>query len=525
MLDFISREMRLGGVAPVRPAIVINNVIPQVRRSKEFADLVKAMEVSAEQFIFAEGEDGEAGFPINFSGEDIKGTPVVVLDHSPALTAAPLGLVDFLEDLQGQTCYDQLMTGLGEWMQDYLTSNIPLDETLHTVPEHVESNRSNLPRDFDVKEARRALHTFADARIFAESTEGNSRDFMMIRALSELADRFKTELPNVTCIGMKGAGKTFTFRLLAEMGDWGEFIERAGRSSPSQEIGYLLPALPARNLQQLPSIILARQRVSEALGVGSPISFSRLTLQIDKAVSELSSESEWAELWLDVIGWSCGVSVEERGAGPRLLTLLRDSSARIIALFDGIEETFQQFRSNVNQQAAIRGLTSSLSQILWEVPRRPLGQISFVRSDLISAAYPNNYRQFADRNKGFALTWNDKDILELAAWLTARANASSEIDKYKEVAVSPDARLEEQLRTLWGHKLGKPDEMSKGGRTREARSSEWVIAALSDLRGRVSARDLVGFLAFSAQGSMSDETPTFLTDCSSLRLCQTRLDL
>jgi len=53
------------------------------------------------------------------------------------------------------------------------------------------------------------------------------------------------------------------------------------------------------------------------------------------------------------------------------------------------------------------------------------------------------------------------------------------------------------LEPLWGTKLG-PDD-APGRRTREAYTATWIVAVLSDLRGRLVPRDLVRLLANAAK--------------------------
>jgi hypothetical protein len=60
-----------------------------------------------------------------------------------------------------------------------------------------------------------------------------------------------------------------------------------------------------------------------------------------------------------------------------------------------------------------------------------------------------------------------------------------------------------KLERLWGKKLG-PDDVGKK-RTREAYTATWIIAVLSDLRGRLVPRDLVRFLAKAASANPSTE--------------------
>jgi hypothetical protein len=54
-----------------------------------------------------------------------------------------------------------------------------------------------------------------------------------------------------------------------------------------------------------------------------------------------------------------------------------------------------------------------------------------------------------------------------------------------------ESDLTEALVPLWGRKLGND-------RSREGRSAEWVIAALSDFLGQIQARDVVRLLYLSA---------------------------
>ena len=62
--------------------------------------------------------------------------------------------------------------------------------------------------------------------------------------------------------------------------------------------------------------------------------------------------------------------------------------------------------------------------------------------------------------------------------------------------------LTSALTGLWGRKLGSES-------SREARSAEWVIAALSDLKGQIQARDLVRFLY---QASLDSGKDTYWRD-------------
>ncbi|GJE72592.1 ParA family protein [Methylorubrum podarium] len=504
MLSFIGSQVTSSRQENQYPAIVINNVISQVRRSAEFAGTIRDLEGSASSFIRELSEDSNGSEIIDLDASEVYGVPVVILDHAPALTAAPSSLRYFIDDLRSQSCFDQLSEGLHEWTSQYL--DVITENHDHSYPNEIVSAPAK--RSSTLEDRRKQLHDFARKRVFAETADAATDEFLIVDALRELAVRFRTELPNATCIGMKGAGKTFTFRVLCQHGTWSSYLSKVGGEGRLMGAGAsILPVLPARSLQRLPFASEMRASVASSIGAGEPIPLSLLNSLIEQATQEITTESAWGEFWLDTIGWSCGIESGQIGAGKKLVQLLVDKGIRIVSVFDGLEEAFQSFRSDARQQAAIRGLTSALSQMLLELPGRPLGQINFVRSDLVASAFPNNARQFADRNRSFALTWYEQDILELAGWLAVRSGAVS-LPSTKR-GVNGNSDLAEKLIPLWGHKLGKADDLAKGGRTREPRSAEWVVAALSDLRGRLTARDLVGFIANSAERSITDQSTSY----------------
>jgi hypothetical protein len=88
----------------------------------------------------------------------------------------------------------------------------------------------------------------------------------------------------------------------------------------------------------------------------------------------------------------------------------------------------------------------------------------------------------------FALRWNEEEALRLAIWLAESAGLTVK-GKIPETMTTDEAK--EFLVPVWGRKLG-PDD------SREARTAEWVIAALSVFLGQIQARDLVRFLRHAA---------------------------
>lgn len=102
--------------------------------------------------------------------------------------------------------------------------------------------------------------------------------------------------------------------------------------------------------------------------------------------------------------------------------------------------------------------------------------------------------------KGSGKTYLYKQMLAAKTWAGFQRNLKKE-----DVEESREA-LEERLELLWGKKLGK-------NHSREAASSRWIIAALSDFNRHLQARDIVRFLKFSTEnlpGSASEYLDRFI---------------
>jgi hypothetical protein len=67
------------------------------------------------------------------------------------------------------------------------------------------------------------------------------------------------------------------------------------------------------------------------------------------------------------------------------------------------------------------------------------------------------------------------------------------------------AELEQALHQVWGQRLGSNN-------SREARTANWVLGALSNLQDEVQSRDIVRFLHFAADSSRSDATKKYYED-------------
>lgn len=104
------------------------------------------------------------------------------------------------------------------------------------------------------------------------------------------------------------------------------------------------------------------------------------------------------------------------------------------------------------------------------------------------------FGQFEARHSNYALQWDRDEALRLAAWTCWRSGAMSEGNDIKSAGAD---ELSQLMLPVWGDKMGS-------AKSREARSEQWFIAALSDFGGQIQARDVVLFLAEAAKHSVQD---------------------
>ncbi|MGC2656381.1 MAG: hypothetical protein WA324_00280 [Bryobacteraceae bacterium] len=343
----------------------------------------------------------------------------------------------------------------------------------------------------DLVSLRRKLAEDAGRRVFAEKGAGD--DFLDTPSLRALAEDHLNTVPMTIVVGAKGAGKTLTFRELARLGRWELFVEKVlGRNGSLEAL--IVPVLRPSELGTHLSeqISLVSRTTASVLGKSTPSSQSDIRDYLRASLLSLSNESEWRDAWLDVIAWSAGFGKGRPGAGKEFVA---STSARAIAIFDGLEDLFQTIAVDPSMQRALRALVQDVPQWLSQVPNRNIGIVAFVRRDLVESAVQQNSAQLLDRYKPYALNWNRAEALRLTYWLLSRVKA---------VAPPPSnfARLTEEemadlLVPVWGKKLGQD-------KSREARSAVWVLDALSDFNGQIQARDLVRFVHTAAEKSEHD---------------------
>lgn len=366
------------------------------------------------------------------------------------------------------------------------------------------------------RRSREALKDSAERLIYAESGEGE--DFLATTPLRHLASDHRQQVPIAVVVGAKGAGKTYTFLQVIRRESWEAFAKDAGarvvhafvalpgESPLAKDAGMaearvealICPVLEPKNLASPAQKLVrqVRQKTARGLGFTDPADIGAIRDHIRNGFQIAIHEGQWRERWLDVMAWGVGFQPQREGAGRALASNLDNAGKRLVIVVDGLEDLFQDLSGDKAQQTALRALLQEVPEWLGQQPRRPMGILIFVRRDMVLAAVRQNAAQLMARYETYALKWNREEALRLVAWVTMKAEILSDL-KVERLQNMEEQELIQELIPLWGRKLGSD-------RSREGRSAEWVIAALSDFRGQIQARDLVRLLHLAAKKSVTD---------------------
>lgn len=348
-----------------------------------------------------------------------------------------------------------------------------------------------------IDEIRGALKNLAEDVEFAESGKGER--LLRIAPLRALAHQYSSAPPVAVVIGAKGAGKTYTYLQILRAGYWSSFVREVSGKVNTDRI-HLWPVLNSRNLADKAQEIVreTRAKTQEDLQIGSYLSSVEVSDLIREALAQPDTdETWWRHKWFQIFAASMGMPTEPfNAAAGIMIEHLRRIRRQLVVMIDGLEDLLPDIPNDRKQQLALRALIQGVPGYLREVPNNALGVLIFVRADLARAAIPQNYGQFSRLYEAFALQWNEEEALRLAVWLSDSAGVPlpTGLQELQPESLSrEDAK--EALLPVWGRKLGTE-------KSREARSAEWVIAALSDFKGQIQARDLVRFFHYAAEGSV-----------------------
>lgn len=357
----------------------------------------------------------------------------------------------------------------------------------------------DIPDPAELRSKRKELEKLAENLEYAEKAQ--AREFLTTEPLRRLTEDHRNRVPIAVIVGAKGAGKTFTFLQLIRSQTWDSFSREAGVASQFE--AQFCPSLESVNLEDQAAEMLtkARNLIAEQLGFPQPPASVSLKDQVRNWLQMDLHEGKWRENWLDLIAWSMGFRPHEEGAGREITGELMSQEKRIVILVDGLEELFTNISEKTAEQCALRALLQGVPEWLMQQVGRPLGIIVFVRRDLVLYSIPQNTAQFLARYEPYALKWSREEALRLVAWVASKANIPLVLDT-QGLHTASEEDVTDALISVWGTKLGQPN-------SKEARSAEWVMYALSDLRLQIQARDVVRFLRLAATHSMSD---AFWTD-------------
>lgn len=350
----------------------------------------------------------------------------------------------------------------------------------------------NLPT---IQSQRETLKGITKKLVFAETAE--AEDFLATIPLRNLASDHRHQVPITVVVGAKGSGKTYTFLQIIRRENWQTFAEDAC-ATKVQINAFICPILASKNL--VPSAVqLVRdiqKKTAQALGFDIFQDTQKIRDYIGDFCQLRLHEGQWRERWLDIIAWGIGFQSEKEGAGRALTEHLSQTQQRLLVVIDGLEDLFQNFAADENQQTALRALIQEVPEWFGQQPGRPLDILIFIRRDMVLSAIRQNAAQIIARYEPYALKWNREEALRLVAWVAMQSQIYLNVNIEKLQDMREDD-LTEVLVPLWGKKLGSDS-------SKEAASARFVIAALSDFRGQIQSRDLVRLLNLAARESVND---------------------
>jgi MinD-like ATPase involved in chromosome partitioning or flagellar assembly len=492
LVRFLAREIRRSGGVLQKPLLVVNRVPAVFKQTAMDKKLIEPLvsDIVA-SLVSDQPEDVPASEGIYDALPDLEPFLQVEVPELPDIQVSSGEWNAYVEQITGSGFARIVGPGIDQWIETELS---PGPELSTQQAMKVTSQ----PRE----RARQELAIYADQLIAAENAEGNVPKPLVTRPLAAFADRFQSEVPIAVSEGAKGTGKTLAARFFIGQGRWDKAVaELVGRKNAIPAI--LVPV--CASIQASANFQLeadsARKNAADALSFGDPMTIYDTTAWLKEQLRAEHSEQTWVGIWLDAIAWSAGFKCQKPGAGNELLDALRTTGQTVVAIIEGLEELYSAV-SEPGIDTAMRAVLVSLPQRLRSEARRPLGAVIFARRDTVEAAVKQNLDQYRREYAPFALSWTEDDVLELAAWLSTQSGALPELwsQKFSDLSQTEKSK---RLETLWGKKLG-PDDLP-GKRTREAYTATWIIAVLSDLRGRLVPRDLVRLLANAAKVVPDDE--------------------
>lgn len=454
------------------PCIVVSMLTEALKSSADYVDVRERLEKA-----YAVGLERQEGSELKSSEELLQS----LLTLFESVFSTDLMALRNLEHAFSVVRRSSLIEGATAWfpVADSFVSEMPMQES-----------------EADLDEQAVRLSRVCELKQFAEAHEPS--DLLITEALRNLGRAFSEEIPNAVLIGAKGSGKTFSFLQISYSRKWGDFLQRLGCRTDSSKESLVLPLLRSNELSDANSKFVnscfseAQRNISERLGVvASELTLSEVQDLIEKERSVGGSHlSGWVSFWTSIMARSLG-------SGAKTLSALNQelvaSGLSVVFLFDGIEDVLRSVAVDDVQKAAVEAIIELPNRIR-ELKNPAIGVLAFVREDYAKYVKTQNFGQFESRYAKYRLDWSPREFLQLVLWLCAEANITWA--RKEEIDELDTEQIVKKLEGLWGRKLGRDDAA-------EAYSARWVYAALSDLKGRLQARDAVRFLRFAAQQASS----------------------
>ncbi|MEY4934559.1 MAG: hypothetical protein RIS64_918 [Bacteroidota bacterium] len=350
------------------------------------------------------------------------------------------------------------------------------------------------------------LEVYTRKMIYAE--EGTISDFLTTESIRKLANHYKIQVPIAVVVGVKGTGKTFLYQQLFRLKNWKTFVKTVGlgKTNPSQDNGTLFPVTVPANMAdtntkdfiQIPTEI---KRITN--GTKSNIWGDTIKPDIEQSLQLNLTVSQWRDKWLDYMAWATGFEVGKEKVGTALIAFLAQQKVKIVGLFDGLEDLFKAFNSDLQEKKALQALLQDVPNWLESHPVKYLGLVIFVRKDIVLSAITQNSGQFLAKYSDFELKWNTEEALRLVNWILIKANVFNDYAlSEKELGQKNEEELKILLYRLWGMKMAKDT-------SNDAFSHNWILSSLSNLKKEIQARDIVRFLANAAEKSKTDKVNTY----------------
>jgi hypothetical protein len=403
-----------------------------------------------------------------------------------------------------------------EWAVSQLSNAVQLSDSDNGSS--IDVNSSNIDSN-PFSERLEQVRVFRDVcQQYEFAEQGTGEGLLITETLKNLATNFRVDLPRVISIGEKGSGKTFIYVQLARLEYWEKFL-RIALKEDFESATYIFPFLQSKNLKTKAQEIVdnARHKVGLALNIDTEFYRSAYVDRINNSLDNNLTELEWTYFWITEIARCLGMPVEEtsRISIQEINSYLKEKKIRIVLLFDGLEDIFQNASSNDNQKVALKALINLPNDRLSEIRQANLGIIVLLRRDFLRYAIAQNVGQFESFYRPYALSWDVDSFLKLVYWVCIQGGVigTAEEKKDKEDQVDSLGRQElvkELEEKLWGDKLGSGAS--------EARTASWVFAALSDFKGRLQARDIVRLLFHAAKNIMDSPKEMKFAKWASSRL-------